>query len=99
MNLIFVTMRIKAEHVDDFKKELRRHVGYIRQHEPGCVQFDVATDKADTRTFHFVEIYRDDAAVAAHRASPSLEIFRPRIAPWTETRDVKEAVLWPAITG
>jgi (4S)-4-hydroxy-5-phosphonooxypentane-2,3-dione isomerase len=97
MHLIFVKMRIKPDHVGDFETEIRRHVAYTRQHEPGCVQFDVAADKRDARTFYFVEIYRDDAALAAHRASPSLEIFRPKMAQWVEERDAKEAVLWPEI--
>jgi (4S)-4-hydroxy-5-phosphonooxypentane-2,3-dione isomerase len=97
MHLIFVRQRVRAEHVADFEAEVRRHVGYVRQHEPGCVQFDVAVDKKDPRTFYFVEIYRDDGALAAHRASPSLEIYRPKMAQWVEERDAKEAEMWPAI--
>jgi (4S)-4-hydroxy-5-phosphonooxypentane-2,3-dione isomerase len=97
MHLIFVKQRIKADHIAAFEEEIRRHVAYTRQHEPGCVQFDVATDKKDPRTYYFVEVYRDDAALAAHRASPSLEIYRPKIAQWVEERDAKEAVVWPAI--
>ncbi|MGH6988512.1 MAG: putative quinol monooxygenase [Stellaceae bacterium] len=97
MHLIFVKMRIKAAHVAAFREEITRHVGYTRQHEPGCVQFDVATDKTDPNTFYFVEVYRDDQALTDHRGSPSLTIFRPKIAEWVEERDAKEAVTWPEI--
>jgi quinol monooxygenase YgiN len=99
MHLIFVKLVIKADHVADFETEIRRHVGWTRQHEPGCVQFDVAADKKAPRTFYFVEIYADDQALADHRSSPSLEIFRPKMAEWVEERDAKEARVWPEITG
>lgn len=97
MHLIFVRMRVKAAHVGDFETEIRRHIAYTRQHEPGCVQFDVAVDKDDPRTFYFVEVYKDDQALADHRASSSLEIFRPKMAEWVEERDAKQAVVWPEI--
>jgi quinol monooxygenase YgiN len=99
MHLIFVRFKIKAEHIDDFKTEMTRHIGYTRQHEPGCVQFDIATDKADPLTFYLVEVYQDDAALTHHRASPSLEIFRPKIEQYAEEREAKQGNLWPEIKG
>jgi quinol monooxygenase YgiN len=94
MHLIFVKFRIKAEHVDDFKTEIARHIAYTKQHEPGCVQFDVATDKEDPRTFYLVEMYRDDQALTEHRASASLPIFRPKIEQWAEVREAKQGNIW-----
>jgi len=99
VHLIFVRFKIKPEHVEDFKTEIARHIGYTRQHEPGCVQFDVATDKTDPRTFYLVEIYRDDDALTHHRASASLDIFRPKIKQYAEESDAKQAETWPAIAG
>ncbi len=99
MHLIFVTFKIKPEHVEDFKTEIARHIGYTRQHEPGCVQFDIATDIKDPRTFYLVEIYKDDAALVAHRASPSLPIFRPKVAQYAEERGAKEGSVWTEIKG
>ena len=97
MHLIFVKFKIKAEHVSDFETEMRRHVAYTKQHEPGCVQFDVAVDKEDPRTFYLVEVYKDDEALTQHRASASLPIFLPKIEQWAEVREAKMANMWPTI--
>ena len=97
MHLIFVKFRIKAEHLAEFKKEMARHIDYTRKNEPGCAQFDIATDKQDPQVFYLVEMYRDDKALADHRASPSLPIFRPKIEQWAEIREAKIGNVWASL--
>ena len=99
MLMLVVKLKIKAEHIAEFETELRRHVGWTRKNEKGCVRFDVGVDQSDPRSYHFVEIYADDEALATHRKSPSLEIFRPKIADWVEERGAAHTTLWPEITG
>ena len=41
--------------------------------------------------------YRDDKALADHRASPSLPIFRPKIEQWAEIREAKMGNVWTEI--
>ncbi len=49
--------------------------------EPGCVRFDVLQDQADENHFYFYEIYRDAAAVEAHRQAV-------HYARWSEARQL-----------
>jgi len=97
VHLIFVKFRIKAEHMAEFKKEMARQIDYTRKNEPGCAQFDIATDKEDPQVFYLVEMYRDDKALADHRASPSLPIFRPKIEQWAEIREAKMGNVWASL--
>jgi quinol monooxygenase YgiN len=95
MHVIIVRWRIKAEFVGDFEREMKAHVAATRRSEPGCVQFDVCTDKADPRTFHLFEIYADDQALADHAKSPTLAKIREKIPLWVEDRGHHTATLWP----
>jgi len=97
VHLIFVKFKIKPQHLDEFKTEMTRHVTYTKQHEPGCLQFDVAVDKEDPTIFYLVEVYKDDEAMTQHRASASLPIFRPKIEQWAEVREAKLGNMWPTI--
>ncbi|MFO1311136.1 MAG: putative quinol monooxygenase [Burkholderiales bacterium] len=57
---------------------LVEQVAAIRRTEPGCLAYRVHRATADPDLFAFYEIYVDDAAFAAHRASPHLADFRRR---------------------
>ena len=99
MLMLVVKLKIKEADIAEFETELRRHVGWTRANEKGCVRFDVGIDDDHPRTYHFIEIYADDEALATHRQSPSLAIFRPKIADWVEERGASHTTLWPEITG
>ena len=45
--------------------------------EPGCLYYDLAQDASDDRTFYFVEKYRDEAAVEAHKNSEHFQTYVP----------------------
>jgi quinol monooxygenase YgiN len=47
--------------------------------EPGNLQYDLWRDKADAGRFVLEELYTDDAAVAAHRASPHFKNYLGKI--------------------
>ena len=38
--------------------------------EPGCVTYQVHRHKTESRRFFIYELYKDDAALEAHRAAP-----------------------------
>lgn len=94
MHVIAVRMKIKPEHVADFEAAMRRHVEATGRTEPGCVEFSVAKDKEDPTTYHLFEVYRDDAALAAHQASPTLLGLREQFRGWVEDRTFHNATLW-----
>jgi quinol monooxygenase YgiN len=47
--------------------------------EPGSLQYDLWRDHADAARFVLMELYSDDAAVAAHRASPHFKNYLAKI--------------------
>ena len=57
---------------------LTEQAGVIRKTEPGCVAYRVHRSTSDPDAFLFYEIYADDAAFEAHRASPHLAQYRKR---------------------
>ena len=44
--------------------------------EPGCARFNVLQDMEDDNVYYFYEVYRDEAAVEAHRAAPHYAIWK-----------------------
>jgi quinol monooxygenase YgiN len=48
--------------------------------EPGVVRFDVIQQEDDPTRFILVEIYRDDAAPAAHKATAHYAAWRDTVA-------------------
>lgn len=51
------------------------------RNEPGIVRFDVLSDRADPTHVVLVEIYRDDAAAAAHKDTAHYQRWRDTVAP------------------
>jgi autoinducer 2-degrading protein len=94
MHVIVVRWRIRPEHVDAFEQAMKDHVAATRRTEPGCLQFDIAKDKTEPRTYHLYEIYRDDQAMADHAQSPTLAGLREKIPLWVEDRSLHNATLW-----
>jgi len=44
--------------------------------EPGCLQFNVLQDDQDENVYYFYEVYKDMAALEAHRAAPHYATWR-----------------------
>lgn len=81
MKVTLVHVHVKPERVEDFVAAIRRnHEGSIR--EPGNLRFDVLQAEDDPTRFVLVEIFRDDAALAAHRETPHYLAWRDEVADW-----------------
>ncbi|MET0274386.1 MAG: putative quinol monooxygenase [Phenylobacterium sp.] len=59
---------------------LLRDLGHDARAEPGNVRWDIWRDREDPGRFVLDELYRDDDAVAAHRAAPHFQAYLARIA-------------------
>ncbi|MBT6272624.1 MAG: hypothetical protein HOI95_00640, partial [Chromatiales bacterium] len=44
--------------------------------EPGCIRFNVLQNSEDENTYHFYEVYENEAARAAHRAAPHYAVWK-----------------------
>jgi autoinducer 2-degrading protein len=59
--------------------------------EPGCLVFDVLRDRSDPDVLYLYEVYRDEAAFAAHMLSEHFLVSRPLLNPLIVSQDVIEA--------
>lgn len=60
-----------------------------KQNEAGCRHFDVCADPDNPDRFFLYELYDDDAAVEAHRATGYYAAFRETIDPLVKTRALR----------
>ena len=82
MRALFVTVRMKPEYRDQILKGALEDGRGSREDEPGCLRFDVIQDDSDPNTIYFYEVYRDDAALEAHRAAPHYPAWGNLPADW-----------------
>ena len=75
---VVATLRAARGKADALAALLVEQAGVIRKTEPGCIVYRVHRSTSDPDAFLFYEIYADDAAFAAHRASPHLAQYRKR---------------------
>ncbi|MBB6251043.1 putative quinol monooxygenase [Nitrospirillum iridis] len=72
---LFATITPKAEAVDKVGELLRGLTGPSRA-EPGNLRYDLFRGTDSPVRFHLFELYADQAAIDAHRASPHYTAFR-----------------------
>ena len=75
---IVAILAAKAGRAEELKALLDGMVSASRA-EPGNLQYDLWRDHADAGRFVLEELYSDDAAVAAHRASPHFKNYLAKI--------------------
>ena len=76
MIAMWVKVKVKAERRADFLKAIEVDALGSERDEPGCARFNVLQDQADPNTYYFYEVYRDEAALEAHRAAPHYAVWR-----------------------
>ena len=72
----WVKVRVKPDMRQKFLDAIEVDALGSEQDEPGCVRFDVLQDDADENVYYFYEVYRDEAAVEAHRAAPHYAVWK-----------------------
>ncbi len=98
---IFVTIRIKPGHMDEFVEasfgDARGSVG----DEPGCYRFDILKNDSDPNLAHLYEVYEDQAAIDAHREMPHYKKWRATVEDWFDgdTERVDMTTIFPSDDG
>lgn len=82
MVVLHVTVQVNPEHLTEFLDIARHNAEHAVADEPGCLRFDVIQDRDDPNSFRFYEVYRDDAALAAHRQTPHFKLYIEKSQPW-----------------
>ena len=78
MLTLVVHIRIKAEHVEDFRQATIENARNSRL-EPGVVQFDVLQQSDDPTRFVLIEVYRDSAATVAHKETAHYHAWAAKV--------------------
>jgi autoinducer 2-degrading protein len=76
MLAIWVKVRVKPEGREKFLKAIEVDALGSERDEPGCVRFNVLQDAQDQNVYYFYEVYRDEAALEAHRVAPHYAVWR-----------------------
>lgn len=76
MLAMWVKVRVKPDQRDRFLKAIEVDAIGSERDEPGCLRFNVLQDEQDENVFYFYEVYRDQAALDAHRAAPHYAVWR-----------------------
>jgi len=80
MTLILAgTIRVAPERLADLRPHLRAQVEGSRA-EPGCLDYALTEDPLDPGLIRVYEHFMDEAALAFHRASPHMAVWRERLA-------------------
>jgi autoinducer 2-degrading protein len=78
MLMVIVRLEVKPERVDDFLALATFNATASRK-EPGNLRFDLVRSNATPSLFYLYEVYKDDAAIQAHRATPHFARWRAEI--------------------
>src|SRR5437764_7708035 len=76
MLAMWVKVRVKPEERERFLKAIEVDALGSEKDEPGCLRFNVLHDQQDPNVYYFFEVYRDEAALEAHRAAPHYAVWR-----------------------
>lgn len=80
MLIVHVSVRVVPGTADAFIEATRMNAA-ASLGEPGILRFDVSRDLADENHFVIVEVYRDEAAPAAHKETAHYAVWREAVAP------------------
>jgi quinol monooxygenase YgiN len=81
MYVIFSINKIKSEHLAEFVEQVRVHA-INSNAEPGCVRYEVLQDVDDPETVCLHEVFRDEAAFAAHQDAGYYREWMERSRDW-----------------
>lgn len=76
MLAIWVKVRVKPELRGRFLEAIEVDALGSERDEPGCLRFNVLQDARDANVYYFFEVYKDEAALEAHRAMPHYAVWR-----------------------
>src|SRR5947207_11967159 len=77
MLAMWVKVRVKPQERERFLKAIEVDALGSEGDEPGCLRFNVLQDEQDQNVYYFYEVYRDQAALEAHRAAPHYTPYSP----------------------
>ena len=79
MLALWVKVRVKADMKQKFLKAIEVDALGSERDELACMRFNVLQDEKDENVYYFYEVYKDAAALEAHRAAPHYQTWRAAV--------------------
>ena len=97
MLVVMVNARVKPGKRDEFLQVIREDGESTTRNEPGNFGFYVVQNNEDPDRFFLFELYKDEAALEAHRATPHFRKYREATAEIYEGDLVRVmgTLVWP----
>lgn len=76
MIAIWVKVRVKPQGRQRFLEAIEADALGSERDEKDCFRFNVLQDEKDENIYYFYEVYKDQAALEAHRAAPHYAVWR-----------------------
>jgi autoinducer 2-degrading protein len=89
MVVMIIEVHVKPEKRDEFLEVIKHDASHSEADEPGCLRFDVLQDNEDSNKFYYYEVYRDEAARAAHRETPHFKEYAEKSADMFDAQVVR----------
>ena len=89
MRAIIAYLTTKSGREAEFREKMTTQAKRCLANEAGCLQFDVAQDPKNPTRFVMLEMYMDDAAIAAHQESQHFKDYRPVVADLVADRKIE----------
>lgn len=91
MLAIIVDIEARPGQGDALRAALLTQGENSKKHEEGCRYFDLCVNPENSEQFMLYELYNDEAAIEAHRATDYYIAFREATEPLVKSRDLR---LW-----
>ncbi|MBS3961098.1 MAG: antibiotic biosynthesis monooxygenase [Sandarakinorhabdus sp.] len=76
---VVATIRVKPGHREDFEAAFTALAKQVRANEPGNLLYQLTRSRTEADTYRVLEIYIDEAALAAHRDMPHFREAGPAL--------------------
>jgi quinol monooxygenase YgiN len=83
---VIATLRIKSGRADEFEAVFAQLGAQVRANESGNLAYQLCRSRGEADTYKVLEIYRDEAALEAHRASEHFRSAGPALGALLEGR-------------
>ena len=90
---LLVTVEVAPDDRPKLVELLGAHADRSMTREPGCLRFDVVVPKEAADKIYIHEVYADEDAVAAHRASDHMALNKERTAGLIASVSIIECVV------
>ena len=85
MFVLFVTLKIKEQCIEQFREaSFGDSEGSVRD-EAGCFRFDILQNTENSHTFHLYEVYQDKVAFEEHQKTSHFKKWFASVEPWLDS--------------